>query len=104
MEFNPEKLEKELVYSDELLHYFRSKIDEGTLKCFRMVAEATGPFGLLRTKIPDFNKNRRVYDIGFVILEAQGFIYTEVFGNTRPYFLTVRGKQLYKLIEQEENS
>lgn len=102
MDFDPEILEQELLYSDDVLLYFRSKLDEGILKCFHMIAEASGPFGLLRTKIPDFNKNRRQYDMGFTILEAQGFIYAEEFGNTRPYFLTIRGKQLQELLKKEE--
>lgn len=102
MAHDPIELEKNLLFSDETLHYFRSKLDEGTLKCFQLVADSPGPYGLLRTKIPDFNKNRRVYDLGFTILEAQGFILAEEFGNMRPYFLTVRGQQLNELLRKEK--
>lgn len=101
MERNPEEFEEKLLYTEDVLHYFRNKLDKGTLECFRIVAESTNPYGLLRTKIPDFNQNRRVYDLGFTILEAQGFIRMEEFGNMRPYFLTIRGQQLADLLRAE---
>lgn len=96
-------LEQNLTYPPEILSYLRSKLDEGSLKCFKLVVESTGPYGVLRTKLPDFKENRRLYDLGFTILEAQGFIRAQGIGNMRPYFLTIRGIQLKELLESEVN-
>lgn len=94
-----DKLEEELIYTDEVLLYLKNKLDEGALHCFKLVADANDtPYGLLRTKLPDFKGNRRKYDLGFTILEAQGFVHSRPIGNMRPYFLSVRGKQLKVLL------
>ncbi|MFS0783506.1 hypothetical protein [Bacillus sp. 1P06AnD] len=102
MDYSYVDLEKNMTFTDDQLHYFRHKLDENSIRCLRLVAEATGPYGLLRTKMPDFKENRRIYDMGFNTLESQGFIRSEGFGNMRPYFITVRGEQLLKLLANEE--
>jgi hypothetical protein len=102
VKYDAVELEEKLTFPEETLHYFRSKLDDKAILCFQMVAESTNsPYGLLRTKIPDFNQNRRAYDLGFTILEAQGFIQAIGIGNMRPYFLTIRGKQLNELLKSE---
>lgn len=100
------ELEQKLEYPKDVLMYLKNKLDASTIHCFKLVVEASNDsenfgIGLLRTKIPDFNEKRRTYDLGFTILEAQGFIRTEKIGTFRPSLLTVRGKQLYSLLKEE---
>lgn len=105
MAYNLKELEQSMTYTDEQLHYLRSKLDKGAVECFQMVVEASGdPYGLLRTKIEDFKDRRRMYDLGFTILLAQGFIRAKEMGNMRPYFLTVRGEQLNELLNSEKRA
>lgn len=99
-----DELEQSLTYSDDVLLYLRSKLEENDLDCLRLVAQSKGPYGLLRTKIPDFKENRRRYDIGFTKLEAQGLIVVNAMGNLKPYFLTVRGEQLLELENRSSNA
>jgi hypothetical protein len=102
MGFDLAVLEEKMMFTEETLFYLRGKMNNDTLMCFKLVAEATGPYGLLRTKIEDFKENRRAYDLGFTILESQGFIEPKAIGNMRPYFLTVRGNQLNELLNIEK--
>ncbi|UII57770.1 hypothetical protein LS684_10250 [Cytobacillus spongiae] len=95
--------DNELVYSEELLHFFRKKLDPTAISCLRLVAETKGELGIYKTKMPEFKTKRRSIELAFIILEAQGFVETRPLGNMRPYFLTVRGKQLYKLLSDEES-
>jgi hypothetical protein len=97
------ELEENLRFSKEVLDYFYWKMTEWDKKCLELVAiHSTDPFGLQVMKIEDYKENRRAYDISFTRLEAQGFIRQGKIATMRPYYLTIRGKQMFEYINKNK--
>lgn len=94
-------VEETLLYPQEILLYLREKLNEQVIECFEYIANSEEKIGFIRTSLPDYRNKRRLYEVAFVALEAQGFIREESFGTFKPFVLTVRGKQLKELLEKE---
>lgn len=92
----------ELEYPKSVLVFLRKKLDEFTIDCFRKVTNHHNKGGLHKTKIEDYETNRKKYDNAFLTLEVQGFIEKKQNGTFKPYFLTVRGFQLIHLLQEEK--
>lgn len=97
----------ELLYSPEIIQFFRKMMDDFTLELFKkVVRQNKAGSGLVKTRLEDYHSLRKRYDTAFTVLEAQGFIQRKEDGTSTPYFVTVRGNQLLKLIvhEKDENN
>ncbi len=93
----------EVIYDEYTLRFLRKKLDEFALEILRQVAlENKQHRGLAKTRLEDYRKKRPKYDDTFLILEAQGFIETKKDGTSNPYYITIRGRQLIKLLTEEK--
>lgn len=93
--------EKTLLYPFEVLEYLRAKLNEQVIEVFMYIANSEEQIGFVRTTLPDYRNKRRLYEVALIALEAQGFIREESFGTFKPFMLTVRGKQLKKLLQEK---
>ena len=93
----------DLVYSPSVLLFLRRKIDDFTIDCLRKIFDHRNTGGLHKTKIQDYNLHRKRYDAAILTLEVQGFIEHKQDGKNKPYFLTVRGRQLVRLLAEEKD-
>lgn len=93
---------EEINYSHDVLLFLRKKLDPFTIDCLRKVKDHHQIGGLNKTKIENYNDHRKRYDAAFLILESQGFIEWQQDGISKPYFLTVRGRQLIQLLVKEK--
>lgn len=91
----------ELTYPKNVVHFLRKQLDDFAITCFKSVL-FSGNEGILKTKIDDYLKHRKHYDLAFLTLEKQGFIEQRKFGNMRPYVITKRGKQLAQYLAEEK--
>ncbi|MGE8081347.1 hypothetical protein [Peribacillus loiseleuriae] len=92
----------DLKYSPEVLQFFRKKLDEFTINIFiQAVRENKEHRGLVKTRLPNYHSMRKKYDAAFLILEYQGFLEKKEDGTATPYYVTIRGLQLGKLIQVE---
>lgn len=89
-------------YTSQTLLFLRSKLDDFTIDCFRMVSKKHNDGGFAKTKIEDYNKSRKKMDTAFLILEYQGFIETKAIATMKPYYVTKRGFQLITLLKEEK--
>lgn len=93
-------------YPQYILNFLRSKLDDFTVECFKLVVRHNKHGGVVKSKtLEDYFNKRFIYERAFASLEAQGFIEAKELGNMKPYFVTNKGIQLAVLIkrEMEEN-
>lgn len=91
----------DIVYSPPVLLFLRHKIDDFAIECLRKIVDHRNKGGLHKTKLGDYTLHRKRYDAAILTLEAQGFIEHKQDGKNKPYFLTVRGHQLIRLLAEE---
>ncbi len=93
----------QLQYNSETLIFLRKKLDRFTIEVFRKVLNSNSlSSGLVKTRLEDYQSQRKKYDNAFIILEYQGFIEKKEDGNMTPYWVTLRGKQLLTLLKEEK--
>lgn len=91
----------ELEYSEEVLLFFSSMLDDFTINIFKETLKSNKNHqGLSKTRIPGYITSRKRYDAAFLTLEKQGFIEKIIDGTKSPYFTTVRGRQLVQVLKQ----
>jgi hypothetical protein len=88
------ELEETLLFNDEILAYFRTKLDDFDIQCLELVKEKSSTRGLRKNDLEEYKSKRKIYDNTFVRLEAQGLIRIIPDGTFRPYFITNRGEQM----------
>ena len=93
---------EEISYNQDVLLFLRKKLDAFAIECLRKVMHHHNNGGLNKTKIDNYNDHRKRYDAAFLILESQGFIEWQQDGISKPYFLTIRGRQLIHMLSAEK--
>ncbi|MEH6945415.1 hypothetical protein [Bacillus sp. JJ722] len=91
----------DITYSNEVLQFLRSKLDDFTIDCFREVVKHHKNGGLTKTSLNVYTNQRKKHEAAFLILESQGFIEVKMDGLKKPYFLTPRGLQLVNYLQKE---
>jgi hypothetical protein len=98
------ELDAEMLFDCTTLQFLLTRLtedDRGVLKDIASVDD--DPIGYRKTNAPDFNKNRRKYEITWAKLEAQGLMTVQSIGNMRICRLTVRGKQAMDFLNANSN-
>lgn len=96
---------RELTFDIKTLKLLRNQLNNFTLDVLRYILkENKKGIGLAKTKIDDYQIHRKKYDMSFFTLESQGFIEYQKDGLYLPYYLTIRGKQLIKLLHYEKKT
>ncbi|PGT82214.1 hypothetical protein [Bacillus sp. AFS040349] len=93
----------QIEFSMETLRFLRKKLDKFTIEVFRKVLTSNSEHkGLVKTRLENYQSQRKKYDAAFLILEYQGFIEKREDGTMTPYWVTVRGKQLLTILKEEK--
>ncbi|WP_214484488.1 hypothetical protein [Bacillus sp. SM2101] len=93
-----------ITYPEDVTRFLRKKLDTFHITILKRIVkeqQETGR-GLIKTRLEDYQSKRKRYDAAFLILESQGFIDRKADGTSTPYFITIRGKDLIKLLRQEK--
>lgn len=93
----------DLTYKNDVIRFLRSKLDDFAIDCFREVTKKHQSGGLMKTSFDNYHEQRKKYDAAFILLEGQGFIEVKANGVKKPYFLTIRGKQLVTYLTEEKH-
>jgi len=93
----------QLEYDEHTLLFLRKKLDDFTINVFRMVVQSNKEHkGLVKTRLENYHSMRKRYDAAILTLEVQGFIEKREDGTSTPYYVTVRGAQLGRLLAKEK--
>lgn len=99
------ELDDVMLFDGVTLQYLLSRLTEDDKMVLKDIADVDDDvIGYRKTNVPDFNKNRRKYEITWAKLEAQGLMNVQSIGNMRICRLTVRGKQAMEFLNAHSNS
>ncbi|MCL9662105.1 hypothetical protein L2089_15530 [Paenibacillus hunanensis] len=95
----------DLLYTEEVVHFLRSLLDDVTVFVAWQIAYANkNNEGLVKSRLPHYQSKRRSYDDALTALYAQGHIRYDGNATMKPIYLTDRGLQLLNVLKKEREN